>query len=565
MNFFHLQAKVISRGSGRSAIAAAAYASCSKLYNDYDGLTHDYTKKQGCLYSEIFLPNYAPLEWKDRQILWEAVETIEKTKNSRFARELIVALPIELSLSDWKTMLEKFVREQGTELGMCADVNIHDTDGHNPHAHILLTMRPLDEHGKWQAKTQKEYLCKCGEKELGFTAEEFQLAKLQGWEKQYSYQMGKKKLYLTPSEAEKIEGCVRISKTPKSTRYGRQNPIVACWNSEEQLFAWRKSWEIIVNEAQKRHNILERVDCCSHIARGKTEQPTIHEGYHARKLELMGILSDRCELNRQIKADNRILRKQKQEVEKLLQEIKENIPSLATTLETLRGYMVLLQYQLLLNREKYEELTYQKQLLSDVLEEYDKLNKTIHSKITERNSLLKEKKKCGIHLFRANRLGEQITTLTEEIEELKNDKTQLLFHLNCHENEVASKVKLLKDVEVSVEKLESQYKSLSAQKEEYKQQFLETKHTISEENQWAVQDERETMRFEQGSKVIKKLVDMYQKRYNYDIFADANEIIDKELQESIIWKKKVSVKEYLKEVKEDKSKAKNLRTKEYVR
>ncbi len=105
----------------------------------------------------------------------------------------------------------------------------------------------------------------------------------------------------------------------------------------------------------------------------------------------MGILSDRCELNRQIKADNRILRKQKQEVEKLLQEIKETIPSLATTLETLRGYMVLLQYQLLLNREKYEEFTYQKQLLTDVLEEYDKLNKTIYSKMTERNSLLKEK------------------------------------------------------------------------------------------------------------------------------------------------------------------------------
>ena len=129
---------------------------------------------------------------------------------------------------------------------------------------------------------------------------------------------------------------------------------------------------------------------------------------------------------------------------------------------------------------------------------------------------------------------------------------------NCHENEIASKVQVLKDLEVSLEKLETQYKTLSAQKEEYKQQFLETKHTISEENQWAVKSERETMRFEQGSKVIKKLVDMYQKRYNYDIFADANEIINKELQENIIWKKKVSVKEYLKEAKEDKSKTKNL-------
>ena len=150
MNYFHLEAKVVSRGAGRSVIAAAAYASCSRLYNDYDGLTHDYTRKQGCLYSEVFLPQYAPENWKDRQVLWEAVESVEKTKDSRLARELVVALPAELSLDDWKNMLERFIREQGTDLGMCADVNIHDPypPGHNPHSHILFTMRPLDEYGR---------------------------------------------------------------------------------------------------------------------------------------------------------------------------------------------------------------------------------------------------------------------------------------------------------------------------------------------------------------------------------------------------------------------------------
>lgn len=147
MNYFQLEAKVVSRVAGRSVIAAAAYASCSRLYNDYDGLTHDYTRKHGCLYSEVFLPQYAPEEWKDRQLLWEAVESVEKTKDSRLARELVVALPSELSLDDWKSMLKRFVREQGIDLGMCADVNIHDPypPGHNPHSHILFTMRPLDE------------------------------------------------------------------------------------------------------------------------------------------------------------------------------------------------------------------------------------------------------------------------------------------------------------------------------------------------------------------------------------------------------------------------------------
>ena len=83
MNYFHLEAKVVSRGTGRSVIAAAAYASCSRLYNDYDGLIHDYTRKRGCLYSEIFLTKNAPEEWKDRQLLWEAVENVLTAFRSR--------------------------------------------------------------------------------------------------------------------------------------------------------------------------------------------------------------------------------------------------------------------------------------------------------------------------------------------------------------------------------------------------------------------------------------------------------------------------------------------------
>lgn len=455
MNYFHLEAKVVSRGAGRSVIAAAAYASCSRLYNDYDGLTHDYTRKHGCLYREVFLPQYAPEEWKDRQLLWEAVETVEKTKDSRLARELVVALPSELSLDDWKGMLERFVREQGIDLGMCADVNIHDPypPGHNPHSHILFTMRPLDEHGKWQAKTQKEYLCKrCGE-ERGFTADEFKTAKSQGWEKQYMYQFGKKKEYLTPSEAEKIEGCIRTSKTPKSTRYGRQNPLTELWNSEEQIFAWRKSWEMIINEEQERHGIADRVDCRSHAARGLTEQPTVHEGYHARKLESMGIVSDRCELNRQIKADNKLLRELKKQVQKLMKAVKENIPAIASALESLRDHMVLIQYQLIVNTFQQEAVTFQKNLLADILAEYKNVKAEIKAKTAEKKELIAEQKNCGIHFIRASKLGEQIATLTEDIEELKFQKAQLLARLNCQDNGVAAKKQTLKELDTALDNL----------------------------------------------------------------------------------------------------------------
>lgn len=154
-----MSAKVVSRGAGRSAVAASAYLSCSRMYNDYDGVQHDYTRKQGLIFQEVLLPPKASPEWKDREQLWNAVERAEKTKDSRLAREFVVALPIELPRKAQISLLRDFIQNNFVDMGMCADFAIHDTDGHNPHAHILLTVRPLETDGTWQYKTQKEYLC----------------------------------------------------------------------------------------------------------------------------------------------------------------------------------------------------------------------------------------------------------------------------------------------------------------------------------------------------------------------------------------------------------------------
>ena len=109
---------------------------------------------------------------------------------------------------------------------MCADVGIHDPDppGHNPHAHILLTIRPLDEHGKWQYKTEKEYLCIRGDEERGFTAAEFLKAQDEGWEKQYPYLVGKKKVYMTTTDGE-AQGLKRASKHPKAPPTADRIPL----------------------------------------------------------------------------------------------------------------------------------------------------------------------------------------------------------------------------------------------------------------------------------------------------------------------------------------------------
>ena len=226
MAIYHFEAKVITRSVGRTACGAAAYMSCSRIYNEYDGIQHDYTRKGGLVWEHVFLPPMAPAEWQDRETLWNAVEAGEKTKDSRLARESIVALPCELDRQQWIDLVSTFIQEAFVSDGMCADVAIHDTDGHNPHAHILLTVRPLTEDGSWQHKAEKEYLCIRDGKEQGFTAAEFKQAKADSWEKQYLYQVGDERLYLSPSKAAE-RGFERLSKYPYSTKYGRQNPITA--------------------------------------------------------------------------------------------------------------------------------------------------------------------------------------------------------------------------------------------------------------------------------------------------------------------------------------------------
>ena len=195
MTIYHLEAKVISRGSGRSAVAASVYLSCTNILHDYDGVRHDYTRKKGLVWQDVFLPEFAPPEWKDRGVLWNAVEENEKIKDSRLAREFVPALSIELTLAQWQELLSDFIQNSFVAEGMCADVAIHDPPppGHNPHAHIMLTVRPLDEQSNWQYKTEKEYLCVRNGEERAFTAAEFKAAQADGWEKQISTRLGVRK------------------------------------------------------------------------------------------------------------------------------------------------------------------------------------------------------------------------------------------------------------------------------------------------------------------------------------------------------------------------------------
>ena len=508
MAIYHLEAKVVSRGAGRSAVAASAYLSGSRLYNDYDGIQHDYTKKQGLVWQEVFLPEYAPQEWQDREKLWNAVEEVETAKDSRLAREFVVALPIELSREQQIELLQDFIREQFVSDGMCADAAIHDTDGHNPHAHILLTVRPLDEQGRWQYKTEKEYLCVRNGEERGFTAAEFKLAQNEGWEKQYPYKVGKKKVYMTPSIAE-AQRLVRADKHPKSTRYGRQNPISERWNSEEQLVVWRAAWADVTNRYLERYGHDERIDHRSNAARGLDEIPTIHEGVAAQALERKGIISDRCEINRQIKADNALLRELKAEIKKLAALVARTVPAIAEGLEKLRSQVLIFCYQLSHIRGGKSHIQESLAVWRPELERYTGLVQQIKEKSKERKSLVAEKKELPIyHVKRHKELAVRITELTEDLEELRSGKALLLQKFEYAEDAGAEAFR--KDIaimEAGLKKLEAQEQKYSAELDKVLAEYADLKSQAADIDPLELYKARQAIRPTQEKSVEQQLED----------------------------------------------------------
>lgn len=522
MAIYHLEAKVVSRGAGRSAVAASAYLSCSRLYNDYDGIQHDYTKKQGLVWQQMFLPEYAPQEWQDREKLWNAVEEVETAKDSRLAREFVVALPIELNREQQIELLQDFIREQFVSDGMCADAAIHDTDGHNPHAHILLTVRPLDEQGRWQYKTEKEYLCMRNGEERGFTAAEFRAAQNEGWEKQYPYKVGKKKVYMTPSAAE-AQGLIRADKHPKSTRYGRQNPISERWNSEEQLVTWRAAWADVTNLYLERAGRAERIDHRSNAARGLDEQPTIHEGVTARALERKGIIADRCEINRQIKADNALLRELKAAVRKLAQAVKNTLPVIAEAMEKLRANMIVFRYQLRhigRGRQRMKDYIH---AVQPNLVRYTELVQEIRGKGKERKSLLAQKKETPLYLIpKQCELSRHIAELTEELEELKSEKDMLLHSLECSDDAgIAAVKKDISTMEAALKKLSQQEEKYTAELNDALQQYADLKTQSAEFDPDELQDARLDLRPAMERSVVDRVQSAYEDKYDYLMMYDS--------------------------------------------
>ena len=160
---YHCHFQIINRASGRSSVAAAAYRSGEKLINHRDGVTHDYSRKGGIAYTAVLLPEKAPPSFSNREKLWNEVERVERRKDAQTARELELALPVELNQQEQVSLLKDYLQENFVSQGMCADIALHDKNDGNPHAHVLLTLRSVDNDGfgkkdrSWNDRANVEY------------------------------------------------------------------------------------------------------------------------------------------------------------------------------------------------------------------------------------------------------------------------------------------------------------------------------------------------------------------------------------------------------------------------
>lgn len=369
--------------------------------------------------------------------------------------------------------------------------------------------------------------------ERGFTAAEFRTAQNEGWEKQYPYKVGKKKVYMTPSAAE-AQGLVRADKHPKSTRYGRQNPISERWNSEEQLTAWRAAWADVSNRCLERAGREERIDHRSNAARGLDEQPTIHEGVTARALERKGIIADRCEINRQIKANNALLRELKAAARKLAQAVKNTLPAIAEAMENLRANMIVFHYQLRhigRGRQRMKEYIH---AVQPKLVRYTELVQEIRGKGKERKSLLAEKKETPFYLIpKQHELSRRIAELTEELEELKSEKDMLLHSLECTDDAGITAVK--KDIsamEATLKKLSQQEEKYTAELNDALQQYAELKSQSAEFDSDKLQDARLALRPAMERSAVDCVQSAYGDRYQplmmYDSKRDVSDMLHEE-------------------------------------
>jgi len=278
MAIYHCSISNVSRAKGSTSCATLAYISGEEIHDSRTGITYSYSRRERVLEVGTILPTSAPSGYADAETLWNAVENYETADNARTAKKIQVALPRELELSEQKTVVEEYIRQNLAQEGYCATYAIHDggTRG-NPHAHILVSNRTIDRKGSWGVKRKMAYALD---------------------------ERGNRIPLLNEDGTQRTDGNGRRQWKRVTVE---QNKL----DSKDFLLRLRKAWADVVNRYLSPY---EQIDHRSNVARGIVDTPTIHEGYSARAIEERGGIAERCEINRAIRRENANRRQAQEEI-----------------------------------------------------------------------------------------------------------------------------------------------------------------------------------------------------------------------------------------------------------
>lgn len=506
MAIFHLSVKMISRGKGKSAVAAAAYRSGEKITSDYDGITHDYTRKRGVVRTSIALPKNAPLKFYNRSKLWNTVEKIEKAKNAQLAREIEVAIPKELNSRDGYYLVKEFCYENFVHKGMIADICFHDKGDGNPHAHIMLTVRPFNEDGSWGSKQKKEYIL--------------------------------------DENGEKIYD-------KKKRQYKCKSVPTTDWNDRGNVEKWRKSWADMCNKYLERAKYDERVDHRSYERQGLEIMSTKHLGPAVSQMEKRNIKTERGDINRHIKMINRMIKlyneeiaRLKEEAKQLVKSVKEKVIKVAGNLEQLRKNVLCVVYAEKDNDSKikrYRELV--PKGMDVIKRAYDLLRK---------QERLKEERQAYLNVLNN---GKEKRKRKEKAEESLKQVQMEIYQIDRKLRDLPSfyKIYSMYDMEEyiqneewygdTISRLEKTAEKIETNKAIAYLEYDIERNKIEPENEKDVEEERNKIRPEMEQQAKAELKDMYGREFDSYLFDDAVEDTDMLLGEKTVERAEEKIEE----------------------
>ncbi|MBP3542150.1 MAG: MobA/MobL family protein [Clostridia bacterium] len=292
----HFSITITSRGKNQSAMAGASYYLGQKLYSEYDHeWKYPHSDPKRVRYTEVLLPPNAPPEYANRQTLWNAVDAAEKSRTAQTARRFTIALPKELTFEQNLALIRDYCAKQFVDKGMICDLYYHDSGNGNPHVHLMLTMRAMDENGRWLPKT--------------------------------------KTAYVLDENGQRIRGT--------NGKWLRERMDTVDWNDQKYAEIWRHEWEVAQNNALEASGRTERIDMRSYERQGITDlEPQIHLGPEAAALERKGIPTTRGRRNREIKHVNALIRG-----------LQKTIAALGEWLRNIRE--TLLQHEIITNPDNF--------------------------------------------------------------------------------------------------------------------------------------------------------------------------------------------------------------------